>query len=75
MHVRVSSRDYNNYVDLQNNASFSSCIICGLTWNAIVAFQNSCVAKFVHGVLLLYLVAPKRYIAILVAARVRKKLH
>ncbi len=29
---------------------------CLLTWNAIVAFSEQCVAKLVHGVLLLYLV-------------------
>ncbi len=27
-----------------------------LTWNAIAAFSEECVAKLVHGVLLLYLV-------------------
>ncbi len=37
-----------------------------LTWNAIVAFSEQCVAKLVHGVLLFYLVA---------SSRVRKQLQ
>ncbi len=40
-------------MDLQNNAWFS---IVLLIWSAIAAFSEECVAKLVHGVLLLYLV-------------------
>ncbi len=42
---------------LQNNASFSSyaCLVL-LTWNAIAAFSEESVAKFVHRVLPLYFV-------------------
>ncbi len=55
-------------VDLQNNASSLSFGRLGLlTWNAIVAFSEQCIAKLGHGVLLLYL--------LLVAAKVRTKLH
>ncbi len=43
-------------VDLQNNASFELWVGL-LTWNATVAFSEQCVAKLVHRVLLLYLVA------------------
>ncbi len=32
------------------------CSLGLITWNAIVAFSEQCVAKLVHGVLLLYLV-------------------
>ncbi len=44
-----------------------------LTWNAIVAFSEQCVAKLVHGVLVLYLVVSSAQL--LVAARARKELQ
>ncbi len=47
-----------------------------LTWNAITAFLEECVAKLVNRVLLLYLVVSytlERYL--LVAARVRRELQ
>ncbi len=40
-------------MDFQNNASGSRVMP---TWNSIAAFSKECVAKLVHGVLLLYLV-------------------
>ena len=43
-------------MDLQNKALFSSYALVLLTWNAIVAFSEECIAKFFHRVLLLYLV-------------------
>ncbi len=47
-----------------------------LTWNAIAAFSEECVAKLVHRVLLLYLVVSFALtIYILVAARVRRELQ
>ena len=41
-------------MDLKNNGSFELWLDL-LTWNAIVAISEQCVAKLVHGVLLLYL--------------------
>ncbi len=61
-------------MDLRNNASFSSYAYSFLL--TITAFSEECVAKLVHGVLLLYLVlivvssALERLL--LVAARVRR---
>ncbi len=40
----------------KKNALFSELWLGLLTWNAIVAFSEQCVAKLVHGVLLLCLV-------------------
>ncbi len=46
-----------------------------LTWNAIAAFSEECVANLVHGVLLLYLVVSSALERLLlVAARVRREL-
>ncbi len=45
------------------HASFSSYSLSLLTWNAVVAFSEWCVAKFFHGVLLLYVVVMPRGVA------------
>ena len=55
-------------MDLQNNASFSSMPSFAYYRNAF----SECVAKLVHGVVLLYLVVSS---ALLVAATVRRELQ
>ena len=70
--IKASESFYRLLVTFSQFASFSS--YSQVTWNAIVAFSEQCVANLVHVVLLLYLVVNSALERQLLA-RVRKELQ